>query len=361
MPRRSALALLATALLGLGASAAHAHADGPRARASVVGGQSAPAGAYPWMVALSRGCGGTLIAPDRVLTAGHCVEGLRVSDAHLYVSAYTRTKGGYRYDGRAVKAVEVATHPDYRTLDDGGPANDAAIIRLSAPITDVPTVRLASPEDAPAFGAGKEATVIGWGVTRTDLRSAPLALKLRQGGLRILSEAGCDRVYGEDETYRSSVMLCARSKNALRRPNTSPCVGDSGGPLVVGDLQVGIVSFGISCGALNEPTVFSRVSGLRSFIDDPEPIWSPQPLGPATVTGTLRPGRTATCVAPQFRNPVTRIRYRWGINGLLVATGRRVRVTSAARGKILQCRAVAVNAGGETPSPASDARRVPRS
>ena len=167
-------------------------------------------------------------------------------------------------------------------------------------------------------------------------------------------------MYGEDDTYRSSVMLCARSKNALRRPNTSPCVGDSGGPLVVGDLQVGIVSFGISCGALNEPTVFSRVAGLRSFIDDPEPVGSPQPLGPATVSGTLAPGRTVACVAPKFRNPVSRIRYRWGINGLLVATSRRVRVTSAARGKILQCRAVAVNPGGETPSPASDARRVPR-
>jgi hypothetical protein len=155
-------------------------------------------------------------------------------------------------------------------------------------------------------------------------------------------------------------MLCARSRNANRRPNTSPCVGDSGGPLVIGDLQVGIVSFGISCGALNEPTVFSRVAGLRSFIDDPEPVWSPQPLGPATVTGTLTPGRIATCVPPPFRNPVERVRYRWGINGLLVATGRRVRVTRAARGKILQCRAVAANAGGETPSPASAPTRVPR-
>jgi secreted trypsin-like serine protease len=312
------------------------------------------------MVALSRGCGGTLIAPDRVLTAGHCVEALRVADAHLFVSAYTRKRGGYTYDGRSVKAVDVATHPNYKTLDDGGPANDAAVLKLSAPITDVPLVRLARPEDAPLVAGGQVATVIGWGVTRTDLRTAPLATQLRQGGLRILSEAGCDRVYGEDDTYRSSVMLCARSKNAMRRPNTSPCVGDSGGPLVVGDLQVGIVSFGISCGALNEPTVFSRIAGLRSFIDDPDPVWSPQPLGPATVTGTLEPGRTVTCVAPPFRNPVSHIRYRWGINGLLVATSRRVRVTRAARGKVLQCRAVAENAGGETPSPASAVQRVPR-
>ena len=363
MPRRPLIAVLCAfaALAGLAAAPAGAAQErGPRAKASVVGGQSAPAGAYPWMVALSRGCGGTLIAPDRVLTAGHCVEGMRVADAHLFVSAYTRKKGGYTYDGRSVKAIEVATHPDYRSIDDGGPANDVAVLKLAQPLTDVQPVRLATLAEAPMFSGGSEATVIGWGVTRTDLRSAPLATSLRQGGLRILSDASCDRVYGEDDTYRRTVMLCARSRDADRRPNTSPCVGDSGGPLVIGDLQVGIVSFGISCGALNEPTVFSRVAGLRSFIDDPEPIWSPQPLGRAQVTGTLRPGRVATCVAPDFRGRVDRVRYRWGINGLLVATGRRVRVTRAARGKILQCRAVAVNAGGETPSGASVERRVAR-
>jgi secreted trypsin-like serine protease len=352
--------LLVAALLLLVALVPGAQAAEPRARAAVVGGQTAPAGAYPWMVALSRGCGGTLIAPDRVLTAGHCVEDLRVGDMHLYVSAYQRRKGGYRYDGIPVSAVEVATHPGYRALDDGGPTNDAAILKLSAPVPNVPLVRLATLAESPLFQGGSEATVIGWGATQTDLRDPPLARTLRQGGLRILSDRGCDRVYGEDNSYRSSVMLCARSRNAERRPNTSPCVGDSGGPLVIGDLQVGIVSFGISCGALHEPTVFSRVAGLRAFIDDPEPEWAPQPLGRAEVTGTLAPGRLATCVAPEFRNPVRRIRYRWGINGLLVATGRRVRVTKNARGKVLQCRAVAENDGGATPSPASPERRVPR-
>jgi trypsin len=296
-----------------------------------------------------------------VLTAGHCVEGLRVSDTHIFVGAYHRKRGGYRYDGVPVQAVDVATHPEYRSLEDGGPSNDAAIIRLSAPVPNVPPVPLASLAESALFAGGAQATVIGWGVTRTDLRDAPLAGDLRQGGLRILSDQGCDRVYGDDNSYRSSVMLCARSRNSLRRPNTSPCVGDSGGPLISDGVQVGIVSFGISCGALHEPTVFSRVAGLRSFIDAPDPVWSPQPLGAATVTGTLKRGRIATCVAPEFRNPVKRIRYRWGINGLLVATTRRVRITRSARGKVLQCRAVAENEGGETPSPASPPLRVPRS
>jgi hypothetical protein len=195
---------------------------------------------------------------------------------------------------------------------------------------------------------------------RTDLHPRAAGRRPAAGPLRILADRQCADLYGRDGSYRRSVMLCARSRNARRRPNTSPCVGDSGGPLVSGGIQVGIVSFGISCGALGEPTVFARVANLRSFIDQPEPIWAPQPLGGATVTGSIRPGGTATCVAPAFRNRVDRIAYRWGLNGVLVATGRRVRIRATARGKQLQCRAVARNPGGTTPSLASPPRRVPR-
>jgi trypsin len=362
MRRPAELLACVLALLAVGAvpAAAEQKDEGPKIRAAVVGGREAPAGAYPWMVALSRGCGGTLIAPDRVLTAGHCVEDMRISELRLYVGARTRRRGGYRYDGVAVRAVDAATHPLYRPLDGGGPLNDVAILRLATPVPNVPPVRLATPAEAALATSGAVATVIGWGVTKTDLQRAPLATGLQQGDLRILGDRSCNRVYGQDGSYRRSVMLCARSRNADRRPNTSPCVGDSGGPLVVGDVQVGIVSFGISCGALHEPTVFSRVAALRSFIDQPEPVWAPQPLGRARVTGTMEVGRTATCVPPAFRGQVDRLRYRWGVDGLLVATGRRVRITRGARGKVLQCRAVAVNDGGATPSAASPERRVSR-
>ncbi len=351
----AALALLAA----LFAAAAQGAAAAPKAKASVVGGTGVPTGAYPWIVAMSRGCGGSLIAPDRILTAAHCVEDLRIDSLNLYVGARQRRRGSLRYDGIPVRAIDVASHPGYRSLDGGGPANDVALLRLAQPVEGVTPVRLATPEDAAAIGPSSNALVLGWGVTRTDRRDPPLARGLRSGMLRLLSDRSCERVYGDGNTFRPSVMICARSRNAFRRPNTSPCVGDSGGPLLAGaDVQVGVVSFGISCGALREPTVFAEVAGLRPFIDDPEPEWAPQPEGRPVVSGRIAPGEIVTCEPPAFRNPVRRLRYRWGVNRLLVATGRRVRITSSAVGKILQCRVVAENEGGATPSVASPRIRV---
>jgi trypsin len=341
------------------APAAQAEERQSRARAAVVGGGVVAPGQYPWIVAMSRGCGGSLIAPDRVLTAGHCVEDLRVETLRLYLGARIRRRGGLRYDGTPVRAVDVATHPGYRALSGGGPANDVAILRLAQPVEGVPPVRLALPEEEGLYTADAPVTVLGWGVTRTN-RNARMARGLRSGRLTALSDRTCGRTYGSDGGYRPAVMLCARSRNPFRRPNTSPCVGDSGGPLLGGDgVQVGVVSFGISCGALREPTVFAEIAGLRPFIDDPEPEWSPQPLDRPSVSGRIAPGEIVSCDPPAFRNEVRRLRYRWGINRLLVATGRRVRVTSRAVGKVLQCRVVAENEGGETPSAASPPVRVP--
>src|SRR5690349_24672639 len=61
-------------ILAMNQPPAQARAAAGQAR-TVVGGDAAPAGRFPWMVRLSVGCGGTLVAPGVVLTAGHCVTG----------------------------------------------------------------------------------------------------------------------------------------------------------------------------------------------------------------------------------------------------------------------------------------------
>src|SRR5262245_18755584 len=82
MPAKIAAALAAVfpILAVCVVSMAHASPTSP-AQASIVGGQPAPPGKFPWMAFIvdllseeeATACTGTVLAPTIVLTAGHCV------------------------------------------------------------------------------------------------------------------------------------------------------------------------------------------------------------------------------------------------------------------------------------------------
>jgi hypothetical protein len=279
-----------------------------------------------------------------------------VSTLGAYVGARLRGRGR-TWDGRRVTVTDFARHPGFRELASGAQVNDVAVLRLAAPVTDVPLVRLATAADGGAADGGESSTVVGWGITDPRGRSAQLARALRAGRLTVLAARRCARDFDVGgEVLRPSVMLCAWGRTGRQ---TAACSGDSGGPLLVGDLQVGIVSFGSGCDS-RVPTVFARVAGLRPFIDDPDPEWAPQPLGRPAVVGTVRPGNVVSCRPPAFRGVVRGVRFRWGIGRRLAATSDRFRVPRFAAGRTVACRAIAFNAGGSGPSEPSAFVPVPR-
>ena len=161
------LLVLALLLPGAAASGQAAPAPAPSDDTEIVGGQPADPGEYPFQVALlQRGisnryqaqfCGGSLISPDTVLTAAHCLVDIRAA-ARSTCSSGTHTLAARR--GR--RPPPGPPHPHPPRLQPDTYANDVGIIQLGVDRAEavIPTVQAGQ---ADLWDPGTIATVTGWG------------------------------------------------------------------------------------------------------------------------------------------------------------------------------------------------------
>jgi hypothetical protein len=248
------IALLTSFALCLGAAPAHA----------VVGGERVAPEDVPWFATVGS-CGATLVAPDRLLTAGHCVEGRSAAELG-------RTSVG----GEVRTIVGVAQHPRAALRNGDIPLDDVALVRIDPPVTNVAPVALAAKGEkrsARIVGSGRPFAP-GTGHSEAELYSGGL----RQATLKPVSGRACARAFahnrpGTGERFDAARMVCGIDVDG-RAPLSSGCFGDSGGPWIVDTTLVGVVSWGGDrCGADHSPSVFAGVAHYRSFITSPHPRW----------------------------------------------------------------------------------------
>lgn len=243
----------------------------------IVGGTAVPDGKYRFVAALldtrngstafwQQTCGGTLIDKNSVLTAAHCVFG--EPEAPLRVTVGRTVLNSDQGQKRAVSRIFI--HPNYkpRTI-----AYDAAVLKLSRPVTGIAPVKLATSSQNFLETPGRVVTTAGWGNKNQqspDHHEPDLyADRMREVQVPIASDARAERIYDAElgpSGYVPPIQV------AVEKSGKGPCQGDSGGPLfdmVAGRYtQIGITSWGIGCAADGYPGVYAEVNApaIRPFI-----------------------------------------------------------------------------------------------
>jgi len=267
---------------------------------NMVNGYSTTNGRYDqYMVALRlvyngevQMCGGSLIACNLVLTAGHCLPPGSASSG----SVVRVTNGGNDLQSGSFVRIglydrsDESTSPNMERFDiltyyvtnysrDGTkpPINDIAIVKFDGCSSKTP-VRLNFDKNADLIDDMKIKS-IGWGATGVSQSGTMI---LEQVDMRVDAPCTAWANYG---LYQNSVtnsnQICASNYDGTNSGSDTysassaqgPCFGDSGGPVLISgstqssDLLIGVVSWGSMCvDKAKFPSVFTRTSYYQSWI-----------------------------------------------------------------------------------------------
>lgn len=211
--------------------AAGARAAGPELEAPVVGGTRVPDGTWRDVVAVvarDAVCTGTLVAPDIVVTAAHCVEAGPVE-------VITDTTDYAAEPGDHIPVKWARAYPRWRERYDVG------VLMLDHVARGRPRTVASACTTRPALVAGATVHLVGFGLATAEATDANTTL--REAELRVV-----DPTCTSDPSCEPSV--APHGEFIAGGGGRDACFGDSGGPVYLdtadGPALVGIVSRGLA-------------------------------------------------------------------------------------------------------------------
>jgi secreted trypsin-like serine protease len=226
---------------------------------NVVGGSNANIANYRWQlsqrVSNSHSCGASLVSGTKGVTAAHCLGGTTSSYSVL---AGTSDRTVTTCATCALRTLNAQTrHPNYNGSGAQGYPNDIGTIRWATAIATNANIGFATLAASNAGNyAGSSCQITGWGRT---CGTCGIPNTLQVGTMTVLTNADCASRWSSAQINNGHICFLSGSVSA--------CSGDSGGPAQCGSVVVGATSWGNSNCTPSSPSVYSRISFFRSWID----------------------------------------------------------------------------------------------
>ena len=273
-PRLHALApgaLLTLAAL-VAAPAAHASTPSATLRPAIVGGAIASPGAQPSLAFVSgqfangsgESCSGTVVAPDLILTAGHCAENIltgvpyRPQDLEVITGRENLSDDS---EGQELTVSHVWVNPGFHPPSETG---DAALLQLTRQ-TRAPALPLDAEYDPSGIQTGSQGAVFGWG--KTSGTATGISQQLKTASLAVQTQSNCQTAWGD--TFDTGSQFCVLDPPP--QDDAGVCSGDSGGPFIqdVGGVptEVGLAIYVAGDCSTAVPDVFTRTDSIAGWAE----------------------------------------------------------------------------------------------